>query len=129
MSVSPSQTTAYTLTATGPGGTSTAAALVTIVVAPDDYLHRNSDCDFRPEGRARSPGPCSGADFVTIDQGIGSVFAAGTRSVSPTQATTIYHLTGDEYRGNGNRLGDRDDRHAGAAETPGGQTLTLSLTR
>jgi hypothetical protein len=40
-----------------------------------------------------------GVDFATIDQGIGTVFAAGTRSVSPTQATTIYHLTATNIAG------------------------------
>jgi hypothetical protein len=41
----------------------------------------------------------TGVDFVTIDQGIGTVFAVGTRTVSPTQATTIYHLTATNIAG------------------------------
>jgi PKD repeat protein len=97
-SVSPSQTTAYTLTATGPGGTSTAAAFVTIVVAPT-ITFTATPTVISPGGSSTLSWSATGVDFVTIDQGIGTVFAAGTRSVSPTQATTVYHLTATNIAG------------------------------
>jgi PKD repeat protein len=98
MSVSPSQTTAYTLTATGPGGTSIAAALVTVVVAPT-ITFTATPTVISAGGSSTLSWSVFGADFVTIDQGIGSVFAVGTRNVSPTQATTIYHLTATNIAG------------------------------
>jgi hypothetical protein len=98
MSVSPSQTTTYTLTATGPGGTSTAAAVVTIVVAPT-ITFTASPTVISAGGSSTLSWTVTGVDFVTIDQGIGTVFATGTRTVSPTQATTIYHLTATNIAG------------------------------
>ncbi|MBV9067420.1 MAG: hypothetical protein JO093_17770 [Acidobacteria bacterium] len=98
MSVSPSQTTTYTLTATGPGGTSTAAAMVTIVVAPV-ITFTASPTVISTGGSSTLSWSVTGVDFVTIDQGIGTVFATGTRGVSPTQATTIYHLTATNIAG------------------------------
>jgi PKD repeat protein len=98
MSVSPSQTTTYTLTATGPGGTSTAAAMVTIVVPPT-ITFTASPSVISAGGSSTLSWSVTGVDFVTIDQGIGTVFAVGTRTVSPTQATTIYHLTATNIAG------------------------------
>ena len=98
MSVSPSQTTTYTLTAIGPGGTSTAAAMVTIVVAPT-ITFTASPTVISAGGSSTLTWAVTGVDFVTIDQGIGTVSAFGTRSVSPTQATTIYRLTATNIAG------------------------------
>jgi len=98
VSVSPSQTTTYTLTATGPGGTSTAAAMVTIVVPPT-ITFTASPAVISAGGSSTLSWSVIGVDFVTIDQGIGTVFAAGTRTVSPTQATTIYRLTATNIAG------------------------------
>ncbi len=98
MSVSPSQTTTYTLTATGPGGTSTAAALVTIVAAPA-ITFTASPAVISAGGSSTLSWTVTGVDIVTIDQGIGTVLASGTRSVSPTQATTMYHLTATNIAG------------------------------
>jgi hypothetical protein len=40
----------------------------------------------------------TGVDFVTIDHGVGTVFALGSTSVSPT-TTTVYKLTATNIAG------------------------------
>ncbi|HEV7572010.1 MAG TPA: hypothetical protein VGQ21_10985 [Thermoanaerobaculia bacterium] len=97
-SVSLSQTTTYTLTATGPGGTSFALATVTII-APPTITFTATPAVISPGGTSTLSWSVFGVDFVTIDQGIGSVFAVGTRVVSPTQATTVYHLAATNAAG------------------------------
>lgn len=80
-------TTTYTLTATGPGGTSTAHATVTVVNLPS--------IDFRADPTSITAGGSStlhwtvtDADTVSIDPGIGLVAATGSMNVSPSQTTT-----------------------------------------
>ncbi|HEV7485820.1 MAG TPA: hypothetical protein VGQ65_09060 [Thermoanaerobaculia bacterium] len=96
--VSPSQTTTYTLIATGPGGTSTASATVTIVVPPTITFTATPSV-ISAGGSSTLSWTVTGVDVVTIDQGIGTVFAVGTRTVSPTQATTVYRLTATNAAG------------------------------
>jgi PKD repeat protein len=91
MSVTPGLSTTYTLTATGPGGTSTASAVVTVVDLPRINFSVTPSV-ITAGGSATLSWAVTSVDFVTIDQGVGTVFAIGTRSVSPTQ-TTVYKLT------------------------------------
>jgi PKD repeat protein len=97
MSVSPTQTTTYTLTATGPGGTSTAQATVTIVEVPR-ITFSATPSNISPGGSSTLQWSVTSVDFVTIDHGVGTVFAVGSTNVSPTQ-TTVYKLTATNAAG------------------------------
>ena len=90
-SVTPGQTTTYTLTATGPGGTSIASATVTVVDLPRINFSVTPSV-ISAGGSATLSWAVTSVDFVTIDQGVGTVFAIGTTNVSPTH-TTVYTLT------------------------------------
>ena len=94
MSVCPAADTTYTLSASGPGGRLSRTSSVTIEVS-----------DPPPSGSLEADPPsveaggCSSlawnildATTVSLDQGIGSVAAIGSRSVCPS-ATTTYTLT------------------------------------
>lgn len=100
MFVSPTITTTYTLTATGPGGTSTAQATVAIVPLPSVLFFADVP-NIVPGGSSTLNWSTSGADTVTIDQGIGLTTSIGTLRVSPTQTTT-YHLTATNAAGSTN---------------------------
>jgi hypothetical protein len=89
--VSPSSTTTYTLTATGPGGTSTAPAIVTVLQPPLVTFFADTT-SINAGGSATLFWSVSSADTVTIDQGIGGLAPNGSRKVSPAQTTT-YRLT------------------------------------
>jgi PKD repeat protein len=97
MSVSPSQTTIYTLTATGPGGTSTATATVTVVELPRINFSVTPSL-ISAGGSATLSWAVTGVDSITIDHGVGTLFAIGTKSVSPA-ATTVYKLTATNLAG------------------------------
>jgi hypothetical protein len=97
MSVSPTQTTTYTLTATGPGGTSTAQATVTIVSVPT-ITFTATPSTISAGGSSTLQWSVTSVDFVTIDHGVGTVFALGSTSVSPT-STTVYKLTATNAAG------------------------------
>ncbi len=102
MTVSPIQTTTYTLTASGTGGTVTCPVTVT-VIQPDPV----PTCDsFTAAPATINRGESStltwtttNATTVVINQGIGSVAVDGTRLVTPTQTTT-YTLTASNTSGN-----------------------------
>jgi hypothetical protein len=89
--VSPSTTTPYTLTASGPGGT--ASKSVVLAVNPpinatfSIYPNVISVSQF-----ATLQWNVTGADSVTIDQGVGSVPPVGQKVVYPYY-TTVYTLT------------------------------------
>lgn len=100
MVVSPSSTTIYTLTALGPGGTSTAQATVAVVPLPSVSFFADTP-NIVPGGSSTLNWSSSGADTVTIDQGIGPVNAVGTLRVSPSQTTT-FHLTATNAAGTTN---------------------------
>ena len=97
MTVSPTQTTTYTLTATGPGGTSTAQATVTIVQLPA-ITFSATPSTISAGGSSTLQWTVTSVDFVTIDHGVGTVFALGSTSVSPT-TTTVYKLTATNAAG------------------------------
>lgn len=94
VSVSPGSTTTYTLTLTGPGGTTTRTAGVTVnPPAPTGSLNA-SPSDITQGGSTTLSWSSSHATSASIDNGVGAVSPAsgGSVSVSPS-ATTTYTLT------------------------------------
>lgn len=92
LTVSPAATTTYTLTATGAGGSRTTQATVTVIPAPVIDQFSVGPAAILPDESATLTWSVREASEVSIDQGIGSVPASGSRSVSPS-ATTTYRLT------------------------------------
>jgi peptidoglycan/xylan/chitin deacetylase (PgdA/CDA1 family) len=97
--VSPTQTTTYTLTATNPGGSVTATTSVTVVVPPPPPPPAKpiiSSFSANPSSIASGSSTVlswsvSGASSTSIDNGVG-VVTGSSKSVTPTQTTT-YTLT------------------------------------
>ncbi len=89
--VTPSATTTYTLTATGAGGTTTQSVTVT-VIQPPTVTFTADLAEIQAGGTATLSWNVTGADAVSIDNGIGTVAASGTHPVTPS-ATTTYTLT------------------------------------
>lgn len=94
LSVSPTQTTTYTLTATAGAQTVTSTVTVTVTSPPPPPTVQFSASPSSIQGgeSATLAWSTTNATSVSIDQGIGTVAASGTQSVSPTQSTT-YTLT------------------------------------
>ena len=93
--VTPQATTTYTLTATNQAGETTASVTLTVspVEKPTVNSFAASPSAIVAGGFATLSWDVSGAETVTIDNGVGQVDAAtGTKQVSP-QATTTYTLT------------------------------------
>jgi len=85
--VSPQETTTYTLTATGLGGTTTKST--TVNVYPSPTINITADPKTIEIGSASTlTWSSTNADSVTIDQGIGSVELNGTTTVTPAVTTT-----------------------------------------
>jgi len=93
--VAPTQTTTYTLTARGAGGTVTATQIVTVQAAPasDPRILRfeATPTNILSGESATLSWSTDGATEVSIS-GIGRVDTSGSRTVSPT-STTTYTLT------------------------------------
>jgi hypothetical protein len=91
--VAPTQTTTYTLSAKGPGGTVTANTTVTVASASDPRIIRfdASPTNIQAGGSSTLSWTTEGANQVSIS-GIGPVDSSGSRLVSPT-VTTTYTLT------------------------------------
>jgi len=88
--VSPTQTTTYTLTATGIGGQTTRQAIVTVTGGNITFTANPPTIAFG--GSSTLTWNVLNATSVTIDNGIGTKPASGSVSVSPQQSTT-YTLT------------------------------------
>ena len=89
-SVSPSSTTTYTGTFTGPGGSVTCTRTITVVPRPDAPT-----CDMSADPTSINAGQSStlrwsstNATSASIDQGVGAVRVNGSRTVSPARTTT-----------------------------------------
>jgi hypothetical protein len=98
-SVSPQETTTYTLTATGSSGAITSTVTVTVVLPGTPVIS-----SFAAVPSSVAAGHTSalewsvaGADSITIDNGIGIVTSSSV-TVTPT-VTTVYTLTATGYRG------------------------------
>jgi hypothetical protein len=94
VTVSPGQTTQYTLTAMGSGGMATAQVTVSVTQAgaPIVQSFTVTPQQINPGGQATLSWSVQNATSVTIDNGIGSQPATGTTNVSPP-STTTYTLT------------------------------------
>ncbi len=93
--VTPTETTTYTLTATGVAGTPPVTASVTIVVTepwPTARLTVSPSRIVRGRRSAVLSWSTTNAQSVTIDKGIGAVTASGSVAVTPGSDTT-YTLT------------------------------------
>src|SRR5438874_849283 len=91
MSVSPTVTTTYNATATGPAGTMTAVARVIVGTIAIQQFTANP-ASIGSGSASTLTWNVKGADSISIDNGVGNVTASGTANVSPT-STTTYTLT------------------------------------
>ena len=102
VSVSPTQTTTYTLTANGPGGPVTQSLTVQVGAAapgnPQILRFAASPATITKGGSSTLSWTTSGATQVNISSGVGSVALNGSTTVSPTQ-TTSYTLTATDSAG------------------------------
>ncbi|HEV7428279.1 MAG TPA: hypothetical protein VGQ46_18130 [Thermoanaerobaculia bacterium] len=89
--VQPVLTTTYTLTATGPGGTQTSQASVTVSNRPS-ITFTSSPATVVAGSSATLTWSVTNSTSVSIDNGIGAKPASGSTSVTPTETTT-YTLT------------------------------------
>ena len=88
-SVSPSSTTTYTLSASGPGGSITRSVRVTVADGETVTGSLSADPTTIDPGQSTTLSwTTTHATSVSIDQGIGTVGASGSRSVSPSSTTT-----------------------------------------
>jgi len=90
--VSPSVTTPYEITATGPGGTATSSVTVTVTpAAPLTVSITANPTDIKP-GQSSTLSWTSNADTCSIDQAIGSVDCNSSKLVT-LDTTTTYTIT------------------------------------
>jgi len=101
-SVTPTSTTTYTLTATGPGGTINATTTVTVSAvtsaSPQILRFEANPVTIAPGQNSTLSWATNNASTVSINNGVGSVAANGSVTVSPTQTTT-YTLTATNSAG------------------------------
>ncbi|RPI71764.1 MAG: hypothetical protein EHM45_23115, partial [Desulfobacteraceae bacterium] len=91
--LSPPDNTTYTLTATGPGGTTVQTVSVQVIPPVPQILYFNANpLEIVNGHNATLSWKTNEATQVTIDQGIGTVALEGQRSVTPVNTTT-YTLT------------------------------------
>jgi uncharacterized cupredoxin-like copper-binding protein len=90
--VSPTSTTTYTLSATGPGGVITRQVTVTVNTSGPGITFTASPGSIAFGSSSTLTWSTTNATSVSIDNGIGNVSNSGTQVVSPAR-TTIYRLT------------------------------------
>lgn len=91
--VSPTQTTTYTITATGPEGSATDSTTVTVTTDPPPTVNISADPDTIQAGESSTlTWGSTDADSCVIEPDIGAVDVNGSTFVSPTQTTT-YTIT------------------------------------
>jgi len=102
LSVSPTQTTTYTLTATGASGTVNSSVTVTLGTPgpgnPQIIRFEANPLTIAPGGTSTLSWSTSGATTVTITPNVGSVPVNGSTTVTPS-ATTTYTLTASSADG------------------------------
>ena len=87
LAVSPKETTTYTLSATGLGGTTTKSTTVNVYLSPT--VNITADPKSIEIGNTSTlTWSSTNADSAAIDQGIGSVSVNGSTTVYPNQTTT-----------------------------------------
>lgn len=102
LSVSPSQTTTYTITVQGTGGSTTQSATIQVTNpnVPPQVTFSHSSITIEKGDTVELSWTSERADNVYIDNRIGMVGQNSTYSVSP-QATTTYTITGVSSFGSG----------------------------
>jgi len=85
--VRPEETTTYGIVATGPGGTTTASATVTVHQPPAVSISADPLTIYAGQA-ATLFWTSTGADQVTLDNGIGALASSGSLPVSPNRTTT-----------------------------------------
>jgi len=98
ISVTPTTTTDYTITAIGPGGTTTAGVVVAVEEPQPTVVISASPVSIVLGGSTLLSWDSKKVTSVHIDNGIGSVTLTGSQAVSPI-ATTIYTITGTGAEG------------------------------
>ena len=98
VTVQPTLTTTYTLTADGPGGTVSSQATVTVTNRPV-ISFISSPTGIVAGSRATLFWSVSNSRTVSIDNGVGPVAASGSINVFPTRTTT-YTMTAVGVAGN-----------------------------
>jgi len=94
----PAETTLYTITATGPGGTATASVSVTVhdPSAPPSACISVSPAVIAKGGSSTLSWTSDRAQNAHIDNGIGTVVTGGSISISPEHTTTYtFTVTGE----------------------------------
>lgn len=93
--VTPAQTTTYTITAKGPGGTITANATVTVNQVPPTVQFSAQPTAVSAGGKSTLTWSTSNATSLTIDNGIGAVATpqAGSVTTPPINQTTTFTAT------------------------------------
>ena len=89
--VSPSQTTTYTISASGPGGSAVSQVIVAVYQPPAATISSDPDSILMGESTTLS-WTTTHTDTIQIEPGIGTVESSGSITVSPTE-TTRYTLT------------------------------------
>jgi hypothetical protein len=100
--VNPAQTTVYTITVTGPGGTATDSVTVGVIPAnppPTVFISADPVVVGRGEATVLS-WSSTNAESAAIDQGVGSVGPSGSMSIHP-EATAVYTITATGPGGTG----------------------------
>lgn len=92
LSVSPTQTTTYTITGSGPGGTTLEQTTVSVTDPPPTVIFSADPPAIQAGQGTTLSWSTTYAQTVEIDQNIGTVDLSGTRTISPGQTTT-YTLT------------------------------------
>jgi hypothetical protein len=92
VTVKPNSTTAYTITAIGPFGTVSKSVILTVIPVPVQISLTANPTVLQAGSQSTLQWNVSGADAVTIDQGIGDVPIGGSKVITPPQTTT-YTLT------------------------------------
>lgn len=94
VTVSPTETTTYNLTATGPGGQANASVTVNVLTGGDPAVVRFTATPntVSAGGQVVLDWDTDNADGVNIDNGVGAQPAKGMAMVTPSQTTT-YTLT------------------------------------
>jgi YVTN family beta-propeller protein len=91
LAVSPAETTSYSITVQGPGGTATATASVTVLHKPAVVIAASPDT-IDAGKTATLTWTSTNADSASLDQGIGTVEVNGSLQMSPSETTT-YTIT------------------------------------
>jgi len=96
--VSPEESTTFTITASGPGGTASADVTVAVLYPPTVEISVDHETIVLGESCTLSWNSTD-SDSCVIDSGIGSVDVSGSIKVSPSE-TTIYTITAFGLGGN-----------------------------